>query len=99
METDEGVVAGEACSWYTRKEHNWPCMVYKDGSEAACAYCKRNGKSGCGASLAASPPSDSERITTLEAQVAALQAELAEYKGYVDAISRHLAPGWRPAAW
>lgn len=98
METAEGVVAAEACSWCTRKGHQWACMIYKDGSETACAYCKRHGRSGCSASLAASPPSDSERVMALEARVVALEAELAEVRGYLDEISRELAPSWRPAA-
>jgi uncharacterized coiled-coil protein SlyX len=34
----------------------------------------------------------------LEARVVALEAELAEVRGYLDEISRELAPSWRPAA-
>ena len=97
METDEGVIAAQACEWCTRPGHNWPCKVYRTGLESACAYCKRHAKSGCSASLNAAPPSMDDRLAALEDAIREQQTINQELRRDMNALLSAVMPGWRSA--
>lgn len=66
METEDGVLAVEICSWCSR-EGSPPCRVL--ASVRSCAFCRRRGKRDCSASLEARPLSVDERLESLEGKV------------------------------
>lgn len=76
-ETDEGMVAPVACALCEKVEGR-VCMVYKGHKEAACAYCRRQGKGGCyaGDPSKAPPPSVEERLSVVEGQIGELVSGL-----------------------
>ena len=85
METLEGAMAVEACGWCNRDD-SIICMVFADGREKACAYCKRMGKSGCSASLTASPKTLEERMAEMEARLEQSESQLKAANKRIDEL-------------
>lgn len=69
METDEGTEAVKPCNHCKRGDRLAPCSVLADGTEKACAKCKRYRKSCFSESHPAKAPTIEERFTELEGQL------------------------------
>lgn len=92
METDEGELAVEPCSWCTRPGLAVECRVYKGRKEKACAYCRRHGKSGCAAGdpSRAAAPSVEDRLASIEAQLSGLAVSNSALEASVAAILKRV---------
>ena len=71
METEEGTAAVQRCTNFKRNDKT-QCMLFADGHEKACAFCKRIGKGGCTASLEEPEPTPK----TINDRLAEMQEQL-----------------------
>ena len=89
METDDGMDAPSPCSWCNRKGSEVNCRVWKDKDEKMCAYCRRMGKTGCGAKTApveeeqTMPLAIKRRFAEIERHFAELQSRLEKAEGVI----------------